>query len=167
VLLKAIDEHAGLSSAPEPAEIAPAVVGPPDDLSSFIDESLLAELEQLGGQEFVNNLVEEFFSDAERLLAELRSAAAAGDSHRFRLEAHGLQSASANVGARTVHEICISWRRITSSDLTTSGASQVERLERALKFTQDLLKERLSSATGRAGPASFATVTWLAPSCDW
>jgi two-component system sensor histidine kinase RpfC len=159
VLLKAVDEHAGPSPVPAPAETVPAVGGPPDAFASVIDESLLAELEQLGGREFVLNLVEEFFSDAERLITELRSAAAAGDSHRFRLEAHGLQSASANVGARIVHEICVSWRRISSADLATSGAGQVERLARALELTQDLLKKHLSSAKGATDPASFAKAT--------
>jgi two-component system sensor histidine kinase RpfC len=157
VLLKAIDEHAGPSLAPALAETVPAVGDPPEDHSSVIDESLLAELEQLGGKEFVLNLVEEFFSDTERLIAELRSAAATGDSHRFRLEAHGLQSASANVGARTVHEICVSWRRISSADLATSGVVHVERLARALELTHDLLKKRLSFATEATDPASFAT----------
>jgi two-component system, sensor histidine kinase RpfC len=157
VLLKAIEEHAGPSPIPTPAETSPAVGGPPDALASVIDESLLAELEQLGGRQFVLNLVEEFFLDAERLVAELRNAAAAGESHRFRLEAHGLQSASANVGARTVHEICVSWRRITSADLITSGASQVERLARALEVTHDLMRKRLSSAMRATDPASFAT----------
>ncbi|MGF9757501.1 ATP-binding protein [Microvirga sp. 0TCS3.31] len=156
-LLKAIDEHEVSSLAPAPAETIPAISSPPDAHSSVIDESLLAELEQLGGREFILNLVEEFFSDAERLIAELRSAAAAGDSHRFRLEAHGLQSASANVGAGTVHEICVSWRRITSADLAKSGAGQVERLARALELTHDLLKKRLSSAKEATDPESFAT----------
>lgn len=159
MLLKAIDEHVGPSPAQAPAETIPVVDGPLDSRSSVVDESLLAELEQLGGREFVLNLVEEFFSDAERLIVELQTAAAAGDSHRFRLEAHGLQSASANVGARTVHEICVSWRRITSADLATSGAGQVERLARALELTHDLLKKRLSSAKEEMSPASFATAT--------
>nr|WP_246408085.1 hybrid sensor histidine kinase/response regulator [Microvirga lupini] len=157
VLLKAIDDHAAPSPIPASAETAPTVDGPPNALASVIDESLLAELEQLGGREFVLNLVEEFFSDAERLIAELRSAAAAGDSHRFRLEAHGLQSASANIGARTVHEICVSWRKITSADLATSGAGQIERLARALELTHDLLEKRLSSAKETTDSAGSAT----------
>ncbi|EIM25872.1 response regulator [Microvirga lotononidis] len=163
VLLKAIDEHAVLASAPGPVDTVPAATSQPDAHSSFIDESLLAELEQLGGREFVLNLVEEFFSDAERLIAELQSAAAAGDSHRFRLEAHGLQSASANVGARAVHEICVSWRRITSADLATSGAGQVERLARALKLTQEQLKQHLSPPKEAGAPAASATAAWPAP----
>lgn len=154
MLLKAIDDHAPPSSTPMVAELGPAVGAPPDTHSSVIDESLLDELEQLGGKEFVLELVEEFFSDAERLIGELRKAASKGDSHRFRLEAHGLQSASANVGARTVHEICINWRRITSADLATSGARQVEKLAHALELTHDLLKKRLSSAEEPATPAT-------------
>ena len=159
VLLKAINEHAGSFLAPAPAEAVPVVVAPPDAHSSVIDDSLLAELEQLGGREFVSNLVEEFFSDVERLIAELQSAAVAGDAHRFRLEAHGLQSASANVGARTVHDICVSWRRITSADLAASGVGQVEKLAHALEVTHDLLKKRLSSAKEATAPAGEVTVT--------
>ena len=71
VLLKAIDEHGALSPAPTRAETIPVstVARCP---SSVIDESLLAELEQLGGREFVLSLVEEFFSDADHLIGELR-----------------------------------------------------------------------------------------------
>jgi two-component system sensor histidine kinase RpfC len=89
----------------------------------------------------VTNLVEEFFSDAHHLVGELRAAAASGDSHRFRLEAHGLQSASANVGARMVHEICISWRKITSADLMRTGTEQVEHLALELERTHKTLNQ--------------------------
>jgi two-component system sensor histidine kinase RpfC len=101
------------------------------------------ELEQLGGREFIIKLVEEFFSDAHCIVDELRNAAASCDSHRFRLEAHGLQSASANVGARTVHEICVGWRKMTSADLAKNGAEQVERLAQALEFTHNSLMNHI------------------------
>jgi two-component system sensor histidine kinase RpfC len=142
VLLKAIEEHAGPTPPETPIETAPAASSP-DTLSPVIDQALLKDLEQLGGRDFVLALVEEFFSDADGLIDALRDAAAAGDSHRFRLEAHGLQSASANVGARTVHEICVGWRGITSADLTANGAEQVERLADTLELTHNLLKKRL------------------------
>ena len=54
-----------------------------------------------------------------------------------------------------MHEICVSWRRITSADLATSGAGQVERLARALELTHDLLKKRLSSAKEEMRPCEF------------
>jgi two-component system sensor histidine kinase RpfC len=155
-LLNAVEEYVGSRLAQTSVNTVPAPAALTDAPLPSIDESLLVELEQLGGKDFVLDLVEEFFSDAERLIRELRSAVAAGDSHRFRLEAHGLQSASANVGARTVHEICVSWRKITSADLATSGAEQVERLARALELTRDLLKTRLAPIERAVGSAAAA-----------
>nr|WP_246215840.1 ATP-binding protein [Microvirga makkahensis] len=112
--------------------------------SSLLDEFLLRELEDLGGRDFVSNLIEEFFLDASSLIADLKAAAACGDSHRFRLEAHGLQSASANVGAKIVHEICVSWRKITSAELMRNGTEQVEQLRLELDRTYDALKKYLA-----------------------
>jgi two-component system sensor histidine kinase RpfC len=125
------------------------------DHTSLIDEPLLSELEQLGGRDFVSDLVEEFLSDANHLIAELQTAAACGDSHRFRLEAHGLQSASANVGAKIVHEICVGWRKITSADLLRDGPEQVERLVVELERTHRALQMYLAAKSPDTKLASF------------
>jgi two-component system sensor histidine kinase RpfC len=132
------------------------LIGSPTDRRPLIDEPLLRELEQLGGREFVSDLVEEFFSDADCLIAELQNAAARGDSHRFRLEAHGLQSASANVGARTVHEICVGWRKITSADLMRNGPEQVEQLGVELERTHQALMKYLAIKSTNTRTASCA-----------
>ncbi|MBM1172560.1 hybrid sensor histidine kinase/response regulator [Microvirga arabica] len=126
---------------------------PPVDHTSLIDESLLGELERLGGRDFVSDLVEEFVSDADGLITELRTAAECGDSHRFRLEAHGLQSASANVGAKIVHEICVGWRKITSVELTFNGPEQVEQLAAELERTHHALKRYLATKSLDTSPA--------------
>jgi two-component system, sensor histidine kinase RpfC len=143
-LLRAIGERVGSRPAASTVAGSFGSSAPSNGHASAMDESLLAELEQLGGRDFLLTLVEEFFSDADHLIAELRDAAASGDSHRFRLEAHGLQSASANVGARTVHEICVGWRKVTSAELTRNGTEQVDRLARELERTHGMLKKHLS-----------------------
>ncbi len=155
-LLKAIEEHVDARPAQSVAESDPASIASMGSHSSVIDETLLVELEQLGGKDFVLSLVEEFFSDADRLIVELRDAAASGDTHKFRLEAHGLQSASANVGARAVHEICVGWRKVTSADLARNGVEQVEHLARELERTHSMLKSRLYQVTGEAKPVGLA-----------
>lgn len=147
-LLKAIEEYIVSPPAQAPIEQTAAPAASMVASSSVIDETVLMELEQLGGREFVISLVEEFFSDAEHLIGEMRDAAASCDSHRFRLEAHGLQSASANVGARTVHDICVSWRRITSAELARSGAEQVEHLAQELERTHTMLRKHLGQEPG-------------------
>ena len=144
-LLTIIEEKTG--SPPKSLAIANSgdLVESPVDHTSLIDGSLLKELEQLGGRDFVSALVEEFFSDADGLVNELQNAAARGDSHRFRLEAHGLQSASANVGARIVHEICVGWRKITSADLLRNGSEQVEQLVVELERTHRAFEKHLTT----------------------
>ena len=64
-LLKAIEEHVDARPAQSVAESDPASIASMGSHSSAIDETLLVELEQLGGKDFVLSLVEEFFSDAD------------------------------------------------------------------------------------------------------
>ena len=155
-LLKTIEEHVAVRPGQDLDAGGPAAVASTDASSPIIDESLLLELEQLGGRDFVISLAEEFFSDADRLLDELRDAATAGDTQRFRLEAHGLQSASANVGARAVHEICVGWRKITSADLARDGLEQVEHLGRELERTHGMLKARFLQGARETQPIHLA-----------
>jgi two-component system sensor histidine kinase RpfC len=111
----------------------------------IIDRRMLRELEALGGREFLLNVVDEFFADADQLLAELQEAAFAADSYRFRIEAHGLQSAAANVGARAVHKLCVEWRKITDAELARNGREHIERLRRELLQAHGALREYCSA----------------------
>lgn len=119
--------------------------------SPVLDQRVLHEIETLGGREFLSDLVTEFFEDAATLLVELRQAAMELDAQRFRTEAHGLQSASANVGAITVHKLCLSWRKITDRDLAKHGMEQVELLERELGRARQALVERCAGKQYLAG----------------
>ena len=139
-LLEAIEEHTGRYPASSPGANRAGLVTVPATQPTVVDEDLIMELDQLGGNDFVLSVVTEFFSDADHLIRELRTAAASGDSHRFRLEAHGLQSASANVGAKAVYDICVGWRGITSAELVRDGVAQVDRLESELHRTRDVLQ---------------------------
>jgi len=107
-----------------------------------LDERVLQELESLGGKEFLTDLVDEFFEDAAQLLSELQRAVAERDSYRFRTEAHGLQSAAANVGAMTVHRLCLGWSKITDADLAKRGVEQVALLEKELTRARQALLTR-------------------------
>ncbi len=115
-----------------------------------IDTQVLAELEKLGGPEFLTMLIDEFFRDAELLVAELRTAAAVADAYRFRSEAHGLQSAAANVGAKAVHRLCLNWRKITGEELARHGLGQVDRLAQELERARKALLAYCADDTMRA-----------------
>jgi HPt (histidine-containing phosphotransfer) domain-containing protein len=67
-----------------------------------IDAATFAELQSAAGADFVAELVGTFLEEAPGMLAELRSARAAGDGERFRRAAHSLKSNSHTFGAQAL-----------------------------------------------------------------
>jgi len=66
---------------------------------TVIDPHTFDELQANAGADFVAELVDTFGDEAPPLLAELRSALAAGAAERFRRAAHSLKSNSSTFGA--------------------------------------------------------------------
>jgi len=64
-----------------------------------IDATTFTELQEAAGPEFVRELVGTFLEEAPAMLADLRSARAAGDGERFRRAAHSLKSNCQTFGA--------------------------------------------------------------------
>ncbi|WP_135466424.1 hybrid sensor histidine kinase/response regulator [Crenalkalicoccus roseus] len=102
------------------------------------DAKVLANLEALGGQDFVTGLAQDFLQDAEQLVAAMEDALDKGDLRRFRSEAHALRSGAANVGALAIRDACGAAEAIGFSDLPASGprqlrviAAEVERARKA------------------------------------
>jgi len=94
-----------------------------------INPGALADLERLGGADFVREVATQFVADAALILKELAAAAQEGDVEKFRDEAHALRSCSANVGARSIYRLCLSWRQISSEEFAAEGLAYVRRLE--------------------------------------
>jgi two-component system sensor histidine kinase RpfC len=104
-----------------------------------LDERMLSDLVALGGRRFLADLITDFLADAESLIGELAEHATRGDVHGFLAHAHALRSCAANIGARALHDHCLSCRQITAAQLTASGArpvagfeAELERARRAL-----------------------------------
>ena len=66
---------------------------------AVIDAATFADLQEAAGSEFVTELVGTFLEEAPEMLADLRSARAAGDGERFRRAAHSLKSNCNTFGA--------------------------------------------------------------------
>ena len=64
-----------------------------------IDRPTFEALQETAGAEFVGELVDTFLAEAPTMLAELRSALAAGNADAFRRAAHSLKSNSNTFGA--------------------------------------------------------------------
>ena len=67
-----------------------------------LDAATLDELRQAAGAEFVVELVQTFLEEAPTMLAELRTAHAAGHAQAFIRAAHSLKSNSQTFGALTL-----------------------------------------------------------------
>lgn len=109
---------------------------------AVVDRSTLAELEELGGQEFIADLVDAFIGDAASVLQSLHDAVAAGEAGAFREQTHALRSGAANIGARGMYEICLSYRNADARDLAANGVDHVRRLESEFERVKKTLRQR-------------------------
>jgi HPt (histidine-containing phosphotransfer) domain-containing protein len=64
-----------------------------------IDRAVFGELQATAGADFVVELLNTFFEEAPRMLAELRAAQAGGAADRFRRAAHSLKTNANTFGA--------------------------------------------------------------------
>ena len=73
--------------------------------SSAIDRATFEELRTTTGEDFVDELVDTFLSEAPEMLADLRKAFDDGSAERFRRAAHSLKSNANTFGALELAEM--------------------------------------------------------------
>ncbi|MBA5777157.1 response regulator [Stappia sp. F7233] len=112
--------------------------------STAVDMETLAELERLGGTEFVASLVGDFLTDATDILNELTHAVENADTARFREHAHALRSAAANIGAREIFKLCSSWQSIGGREMLTHGQRHIDTLSLELDRARSALSGYVS-----------------------
>ena len=77
-------------------------MGTPIDAATFA-----SLLEMTGGdQEFVDELVDTYLTEGDRLVGDLVGAATTGDIGAMVLPAHSMKSSSLNIGALELGELC-------------------------------------------------------------
>jgi two-component system sensor histidine kinase RpfC len=107
-----------------------------------IEHDKIKELEQLGGLDFVDDLVQQFLDDSITVLRDLGDAVRIGDVESFRELAHALRSGAANVGARGVYEMCLAWRQIDALALESDGEHHVRQLEAEFERVRAALRSK-------------------------
>jgi len=106
-----------------PATLAPG--------GTILDTTLLEELRDLGGgDEFLVGLIRDYLDDAARLVSEIEAAVAKRDLTAFDTAVHTLRSASANVGAVEVFQICLDWREIGAAKFDSEVVGSIGELRR-------------------------------------
>ena len=109
----------------------------------------LRDLEELGGPEFVADLLGQYVIDAENLIEAVAAAVEAGHLQGFRDGTHALRSSGANIGADKVAELCLHFQRIERSEFDAKGEQHLAALRTELNCVREALAER-NRETARA-----------------
>ena len=104
--------------------------------AAVIDPHTFDELQANAGADFVAELVDTFAEEAPPLLAEMRSALAAGAGERLRRAAHSLKSNSSTFGATRLAGLA---RELELGGLP-AGAGGIDALAREFEITLAALK---------------------------
>ena len=104
-----------------------------------IDWSALSDLEEIGGQEFLIDLLEDYVTDSGTLLEALKVSVETSNLETFRYGAHALKSSAANVGARKLAEICGHLQHIGMPEFTGKAREHVHALEDELQRVRSAL----------------------------
>ena len=109
-----------------------------------IDLRALRDLENLGGLDFVRDIVNQFVADGASALRSLADAMFSGDVSLFRDQAHALRSSAANVGARSIYATCLAWRKIEPDDLARNGRDHMRDLEQQFDAASRMLTDYIA-----------------------
>ena len=87
-------------------QLGPAAVPSAVDADARLDGDALESLRELGGDDFLAEVIDTFLADVGTLLATLRRALDEGDAAEVRRVAHTLKSNGATLGATEFTELC-------------------------------------------------------------
>jgi HPt (histidine-containing phosphotransfer) domain-containing protein len=94
-----------------------------------LDDAALASLRDLGGDEFLGEVIDAFLADAPGLVASLRSSLAERNGEELRRAAHTLKSNGATLGAAAFAELCRDLEQRAKAGELDGASELVERIE--------------------------------------
>ena len=111
-----------------------------------VDMRVIDRLEALGGNDFLVELIDDFLADIETVAEDMRISVQKGDAVLFRANAHALRSATANIGARGLSDLCQDWQGISGPDLARNGQAHLRRLAAEMERLRPILLRRRGAA---------------------
>ncbi len=119
---------------------SPPAVGETDGGIDQAALARLAELQQIGSPVLLEFVVDQFVSDAPRLIVEMRAALADQDTVELRRAAHALRGNMAFVGARELASVCERIEELARAGASAEAAPYVDRAEPALARARAALR---------------------------
>jgi two-component system sensor histidine kinase RpfC len=104
----------------------------PSNIAIF-DSAHLDSLRDLGGPEFVSQLIADFAGDARALVEKLFAAVDSRDLSSFRSHSHAIASASGNLGAARVRHFGLAMERFSAEEFGAFGMAKALELEREVE----------------------------------
>ena len=105
-----------------------------------LDDGALGNLRDLGGDEFLGEVIDAFLADAPALLATLRSSLDTQNSEELRRAAHTLKSNGATLGAAEFAELCRTLeQRAKEGELDGASEELVDRIEQEYRPLEEAL----------------------------
>ena len=139
-MLKAVDRLAA-SPVLVPARVAPIASHPRFRSKGqvLLDHRMLDRLQDLGGRDFLESVIDDFLQDADEIVGDLWRAAEAADAMAYRGAAHAMNSAAANVGAIALCDLCREAKDVSPIQIQAEGRDMMERLSSELARVRPLL----------------------------
>ncbi|MGI4954809.1 MAG: response regulator [Janthinobacterium lividum] len=109
--------------------------------AAVLNAGMLKMLEQLGGQEFLGKLIDDFLVEAHDTARAVMDAAAQADHMQFRSAVHALHSSAANLGAQSLTELCTAWQGLRSTEFSEQTRHFPGALQAELDRTREALLE--------------------------
>lgn len=139
---------AAIASAVGAAEPVAPVLEAPEVEAPVLDDAKIAELVDLGGYEFLGDMVEIFAEDVPPLLAAIDAAYAKGDGVKLRDAVHALLSSASNTGAERLYRICRTVHDAADPAAAAAGGVVARihaEFERALVEARGVAERRLAA----------------------
>ena len=104
-----------------------------------LEASALQNLRDLGGVEFLTEVVDVFLADAPALMASLRSSLERGDTEELRRAAHTLKSNGSTLGAVAFAKLCHTVEQHARDGVLDGVSELVVQIEQEFPALQEAL----------------------------
>jgi len=113
--------------------------------SDFINHDTLAELEILGGREFLQSMIQSFVEDALQCVTLIEQALDTQDLAKVQEAAHGLKGISKNMGANTLAQVALDLETACKAGEATFLSSFRSTIQESFQTTRQKLEDNLKN----------------------
>lgn len=106
-------------------------------MATEISPEKLSELKTLGGDELITKLLGKFVENSERLLADARTALAAGDANKVDYCVHTLKGSALSLGLTSMSTILVDLNVRTKSRNLDNAGPDLDKLDAMLKEVRE------------------------------